>query len=206
MRDHGKRGIRAALSFCMLLLAILVYCVGHAADHAPADTIQISHPAADPRGGRAYRLTYTVNVPLDIYWRFKTNFNNPVLEDNPFILSHRVVSQQDHVVITEDHYRIMPDLFFRWRTTVFPEQHRLSYRLIDTNQPGSRFHYGSIQVEAENDKTRIIHTAYFDFWGASLWAVYPWRGGMWSFLRGSAEWEQRIVPRLRHQFEAPPKQ
>ena len=41
-------------------------------------------------------------------------------------------------------------------------------------------------------KTILIVTQvdYFDFWGASLRGHFPWVGGMKSFLRSIARWEQ----------------
>lgn len=194
---HGAAGLAVALIF--------LWARAVAGPGAGTDAIRITRPAPDPRGGQAYRLAYVVDVPLDVYWRFKTDFDNAFLESNPAISSHRVVSRQGNAVITEDRYSLMPNLYFRWRTTVSPRDHRLDYELIDTNQPGSKFQYGSILVQADGDETRITQTAYFDFWGASLWAGYPWQGGMRAFLRESAQWEQRTVVRLRKQFESPRK-
>jgi hypothetical protein len=34
-------------------------------------------------------------------------------------------------------------------------------------------------------KSQLSKNAYFDFFGASFWAVYPWTGGMKDFLKYS---------------------
>ena len=46
----------------------------------------------------------------------------------------------------------------------------------------------------------MTQVAYFDFVGASLWAGYPWGGGMKDFLTYTASWEQGIVLRLKNRY------
>ena len=48
-------------------------------------------------------------------------------------------------------------------------------------------------MEPAPEGTRVTQVAYFDFWGASLWANYPWGGGMKDFLSYTAQWEQETV-------------
>ncbi|KJS33243.1 MAG: hypothetical protein VR64_03270 [Desulfatitalea sp. BRH_c12] len=180
---------------CRLCFSAWVACATlMAAGNATAtDSIQITHAAPDARGGQAYRMTYQVDLPLDVYWRFKTDFDNTFLEANPYILSHRLISRSGDTVVTENYYKSLPEVYFRWQTRIMAERHRLEFELIATNQTGNRFHYGFIQLYADNGRTRVVQVARFDFWGASFWSKYPWRGGMRSFLKDTAEWEREAA-------------
>jgi len=51
----------------------------------------IERPRPDSRGGQAYRLIYVVDVPVETYWRFKTDFDNTFVVTHRFITFHRVV-------------------------------------------------------------------------------------------------------------------
>ena len=164
------------------------------------DQISIYQPEPDRRGGKAYKLIYHVRVPLDVYWKFKTDFDNDFLLSNKYIRQHHFISRAGNIVITEDKYSNGPDVFFRWQTTVFPDTHRLEFVLTNAERCGQRFHYGSIQVEAAEDGTLVTQVAYFDFWGVSIWAEYPWGGGMKDFLSYTARWEQEIVLRLKNRY------
>ena len=139
-------------------------------------------------------------MPIEVYWKFKTDFDNAFLVKNKYIKAHRFVSRKGNAVITEDKYANGPDSFFRWQTLVFPDAHRLEFKLLNPEQCGQKFHYGQIQIKAVNQGTQIVQTAYFNFWGVSLWAKYPWRGGMKDFLSYTARWEQKIVLQLKGQY------
>jgi hypothetical protein len=155
----------------------------------------------EARGGEAYKLVYLVPAPLEIFWRFKTDFNNDFLRSHKFIKEHRFVGQQGNVVTTEDIYTTAPGKVFRWRTTIYPSRHRLEFVLDNPVECNQRFHYGFIRLEPFGEQTRVTHVAYFDFFGASLWANYPWPGGMSSFLLYTARWEQETIVRLRGKYE-----
>lgn len=155
----------------------------------------------EARGGEAYKLVYLVPAPLEVFWRFKTDFNNNFLVSHRFIKQHRFISQHGNVVISEDTYTSAPDKFFRWKTTIYPARRRLEFVLNNPIECNQRFHYGFIQLEPfGEDQTKVTHLAYFDFFGASLWASYPWPGGMSSFLRYTARWEQETIVRLRDRY------
>lgn len=154
----------------------------------------------DPRGGRAYQLVYVVPAPIDVYWRFKTDFDNDFLLDNKHIREHRFVSRSGDIVITENKYEDGPDVFFRWQTTIFEQTYRLEFVLLNPKECGQRFHYGHIELSPTVEGTRVIQSAYFDFWGVSLWANYPWRGGMRDFLLYTARWEQDTIVRLKNRY------
>lgn len=155
----------------------------------------------DPRGGVAYKLVYSVNVPLDTYWRFKTDFSGSFLSTNEYIKQHRLVRSEDHSVITENKYTIGPDATYRWRTKIFDKQHRLEYWLLNPGECGQEFHYGYIQAEADGVNTKVTQVAYLDFFGVSLWAHFPFEGGMKEFLRSTARWEQQTALRLEWKYE-----
>ncbi|MBR9980217.1 MAG: hypothetical protein KFF50_04240 [Desulfatitalea sp.] len=180
-------------------------CGWAAAAEDPGDKadgeIRIAHLAPDPRGGRAYLLDYVVAVPIDVHWRFKTDFDNDFLVQNRFIRSHRLVMRDADTVITETQYTDAPDALFRWRTVVNAQTRRLTFELLNPEQIGQRFHYGHITLAPSAHGTRVTQVAYFDFWGAAFWAGYPWRGGMREFLTYTARWEQETILKLRDRYE-----
>jgi hypothetical protein len=174
-----------------------------AADNRPEESgneISIDHLVPDSRGGRAYKIVYLVKVPIDACWKFKTDFDNRFLVKNKYIREHHFISRSDNSVITENKYTNAPDVFFRWRTSVFPEAHRLDFVLLNPEECEQKFHSGSIQLEAVKEGTRVTQIAYFDFWGVSLWAYNPFGGGMRDFLLYNARWEQEIVLQLKHRY------
>jgi hypothetical protein len=162
--------------------------------------ISIEHLEPDSRGGKAYKLVYLVKVPLDVFWKFKTDFDNRFLVSNKYIREHHFIAQSGNTVITENKYTNTPDVYFRWRTSVYPESHRLDFVLLNPQACEEKFHYGSIQLEAVKEGTRVTQTAYFDFWGVSLWAYNPFGGGMMDFLLYNSRWEQETVLQLKHRY------
>ena len=146
--------------------------------------------------GRGYKLIYVVDVPLEVFWRFKTDFDNNYLIDNKYINSHRVVSHHENVVITENVYSSKPGVTFRWQTTTDSKNHRLEFKLLNPKESGQKYHYGQIQLEASGAKTKVTQIAFFDFFGVSFWVNYPFYGGMRDFLEYTAHWEQNIVIKL----------
>jgi hypothetical protein len=165
------------------------------------DEVFIYQIASDKRGGKAYKLVYLVRASIYSCWKFKTDFSNDFLEKNKYILKHKFISQNGNTVITEDKYTNNPDVYFRWQTTVSAEAHRLDFVLLNPEQCRQKYHYGHIQLESVAQGTRITQVAYFDFWGASLWANYPWRGGMKEFLSYTAHWEQETILHLRDRYD-----
>jgi hypothetical protein len=182
--------------------------ISHSADATKSqkpsgnDEVSIYKIAPDKRGGKAYKLVYLVRAPIDSCWKFKTDFNNDFLVKNKYIREHKFISQNGNTVITEDKYTNSPDVYFRWQTTVHPEAHRLDFVLLNPDQCKQKYHYGHIQLESVSEGTRITQVAYFDFWGASLWAAYPWKGGMKDFLSYTAHWEQETIMHLKDKYEA----
>ncbi len=164
------------------------------------DQVFIYQIAPDKRGGKAYKLVYLVEAPIDVYWKFKTDFDNDFLVKNKYIREHNFISQNGNTFITEDKYTYGPDVYFRWQTAGFPETYRLDFVLLNPKQCRQKFHYGHIQLESVTEKTRVTQVAYFDFWGASLWANYPWRGGMKDFLSYTAHWEQETILHLKSRY------
>ncbi len=200
--------LRLPVIFRWLIWTTAACCLSTAGHPASVPTgpsrsggeIAIYHLTPDERGGKAYQLVYLVRVPLDVYWNFKTDFDNDFLLDNKYIREHRFVSRSDDIVITEDKYTNTPDVFFMWQTTVRSNAHRLDFVLMNPKNCSQLFHYGSIKMEAVEEGTRVTQMAYFDFIGASLWADYPWGGGMKDFLTYTARWEQDIVLRLKNRY------
>jgi hypothetical protein len=164
------------------------------------DEVFIYQIAPDKRGGKAYKLVYLVEVPIEVYWKFKTDFDNDFLVKNKYIRKHNFISQNGNTFLTEDKYTHGADVNFRWQTTVFPETYRLDFVLLNPKQCRQKFHYGHIQLESVAERTRVTQVAYFDFWGVSLWANYPWRGGMKDFLSYTAHWEQETILHVKFRY------
>jgi hypothetical protein len=146
--------------------------------------------------GKGYKLVYMVAAPLAVYWKFKTDFENDFLLTNKLIKEHRLVAYSNNVAITESIYATKPGVIFRWRTISSPDIHRLDFELENPKECGQTFHYGHIQLKAAGDRTIVTQTAYFDFFGATLWMNYPWYGGMRHYLKYTARWEQETITRL----------
>ena len=164
------------------------------------DIVSIDQITPDKRGGKAYKLIYVVNARIDVYWRFKTDFDNDFLVKNKYVQEHRFISQHADKVVTEDKYANGPDVYFRWQTTIFPQAKRLDFVLLNPKQCHQKFHYGYIQLKPVPQGTQVTQVAYFDFWGSSLWAAWPWGGGMKDFLSYTARWEQNTFEQLRNRY------
>ena len=152
------------------------------------------------REGRGYKLIYTVDASLEVFWKFKTDFDNEFLESNRHIKSHRFIKRRGNVVITHNEYTDRPGKVFKWQTTVDSNRHRLDFKLLNPSESGQNYHYGYIQLEALGLKTRVIQVAYFDFFGASLWSNYPFYGGMHYYLNNTARWEQETILKLKDRY------
>jgi hypothetical protein len=190
----------------MMLLALVLAAAraGAAAEESKSgsanDKIWIYHLTPDARGGRAYKLVYLVTVPIDIYWGFKTDFDNDFLIRNKYIEEHRLISRNGNTVLTGNRYTHGPDGLYRWKTTVMADKRRLEYVLVNPEEMEQKFHYGYIQLAPVREGTLVTQVAYFDFWGVSLWAAYPWTGGMKAFLFYTARWEQEMVLELQGHY------
>ncbi len=168
--------------------------------------IKLKPPDQD---GNGYKLLYAADAPIAVFWKFKTDFDNTFLLTNKFIRSHRLLSHQGNMVVTEDIFTEdvfshRPGAKFRWQTTVSPDRYRLDFVLLNPKQCGQKFHYGHIQLEtlaSNRQKTKVTQVAYFDFFGAFFWVNYPWYGGMVDFLRYTARWEQETILKLKSNYD-----
>jgi hypothetical protein len=147
--------------------------------------------------GFGYRLTYVVPVPVDVYWNFKTDFNNDFLVTSKHISSHRLIKTSANEVVTENQYTSLPKSVFKWRTLIDHGYKSLSFSMIPNGRNNHKYHYGRILVQAKGNMTAVTQEAYFDFFGASFWVNYPWYGGMKQFLRDIAKWEQQKAFELK---------
>lgn len=170
------------------------------ADEPATPVTEVHRIESSDQTGQAFRLTYTVNVPLDLFWKFKTDFGADFLSSNRYIVSNRLISRQNNVYITETLYVDAPETVFRWQTTVYPSASRINYRLLNPAECGQKFNRGTIQLTPESGKTRIVHSTYFDFFGAAVWVHFPGPGGMVGFLRYTAEWERKTIKELQHHY------
>ena len=141
-----------------------------------------------------------MDVPLRVFWRFKTDFDNDFLVSNKFIESHRFISRQENIIITENQYSNNQGKTFRWLTTVVSKEYRLNFKLMNPKECDQKYHYGYIQLEAFGTRTKVTQVAYFDFFGVSLWVNYPFYGGMDDFLKYTALWEQQVISELKDQY------
>jgi hypothetical protein len=209
VRDKIQSRIIVCIRSCVCAL-MLVSSNGLSSEQAVSEPPQSEYSYNDPiisklkperARGRGFKLEYLVNAPLDIFWSFKTNFDSDLLHKNKYITSHKLVSREEGLVITETEYSYKPGKTFNWQTTVLPGQNLLKYELLNPDECGQKYHYGYIQLEPEGKGTRVTHVAYFDFFGASFWVNYPFKGGMSDFLKYTALWEQEFVMELEHQYQ-----
>ena len=192
----------APILYLLIVFAAIASCgqmAAYADENAPGNT-SLQRIAPSGQTGQAFRLIYTVNVPLAVFWKFKTDFGGNFLVTHRYILSNRLVSRHNHVYITETRYADAPQTAFLWQTTVNPSAHRLEYRLLNPEECGQRFNHGTIQISTESGVTRVEHSTYFDFFGATLWAHFPGPGGMEGFLRYTADWERETIKQLQHRY------
>ena len=162
--------------------------------------ISIESIPASMLGGYGYELQYVVPVPLDAYWRFKTDFDNSLLLSSQTIIDHRLVQSVGNRVITENRYASAPSLRFLWLTTVNQRAFQLDFVLLNLTEARHKFHYGSIRLIPAGKNTIVTQKAYFNFKGASFWVNYPWYGGMKYTLKKVARWEQKIA--VQHMQQA----
>ncbi len=156
-----------------------------------------------PRGqGEGYRMTYCVSLPIEIYWQFKTDFHNDFLTGNPHIKTHRYVGREGNTVLTENRYTHNAKRLFRWQTTVHASQFRMDFKLLNPDEAGQAFHYGTIRLNSRGAHTMIYQEAHFKFSGAAFWAFYPWRGGMRSFLQSFVDWEREAALTWQAEYDA----
>ena len=165
-----------------------------------SDGISIYQIVPDKRGGKAYKLVYIVHAQIDVFWRFKTDFDNNFLLENKYIQEHHFITRKGNKVITDDKYTNGPNVYFRWQTTIYPQTKRLDFVLLNPKQCRQKFHYGYIQLKSVPKGTQVTQVAYFDFLGSSLWANYPWGGGMKDFLSYTAHWEQETIMNLKDRY------
>jgi hypothetical protein len=161
----------------------------------PAATIRIESVTSAERGGKGFRLVYTVQAPVADFWLFKTDFANPLMRSNKYILENSVLRRETHRVITATRYSHHPEALFEWETTVQEDRRRLRYRLLNPRQCGQIFQFGQIQLKPLGNATEVVHTAYFDFAGVFWWYYWPFQGGMQDYLHYTVEWERTAFQR-----------
>lgn len=204
--------IRALLNVgvCGFLAVVAVVFAGSSPGLAMAKASAENHVIGMPvitrlrsegGNGRGYKLVYYVDAPIDVVWRFKTDFDNQLLMSNRYINSHRLVNVSQHGAVTVTEYSNKPGTGFKWQSTVFPERHLLRYVLMNPDECGQKYHYGSIQLDAMGSGTRVTQLAYFDFFGVSLWMSYPFTGGMSHFLNYLVGWEQQTILEYSSRYE-----
>ncbi|MDJ0820028.1 MAG: hypothetical protein QNJ58_27745 [Desulfobacterales bacterium] len=190
------KNILLLLLVTSLPVAILLGAgMSHADTNLPGDVKRILlKQVPSPSGsGYGYRLEYYVRAPIDVFWKFKTDFDSDILLTSNELLDHRLVRVDGDDVYTENRYASAPGLRFLWKTTVIDKKYRLDFELMNVEDCRHKFHHGYIQLSPAGRYTKVIQTAFFDFTGASFWVKYPWYGGMKYTLTSVAKWEQKVA-------------
>ena len=177
-----------------------IYAAGPSEQQLSSGSPIIYKLRPERKDGRGYKLIYIVDAPLDVFWKFKTDFDNQFLLSNELITSHRLIRRSGDEVITANEYSNKPNAIFKWQTTLLPDQHLLKFILLNPKECGQKYHYGYIQLEALDSRTRVTQVAYFDFFGVSVWVNYPFYGGMSYFLKYTAAWEQQTILKLKDKY------
>jgi hypothetical protein len=205
----AKKGPAETAAICRLIAATLciwgaalwpTFATGGASPGPEPEAIHIECSQLPGAQGYVYRLAYVVDVPLEIYWKFKTDFDNDFLVSNPLISAHRLLRRDGDTVVTETTYTTKPDTTFRWQTTVRADKRQLDFKLLNASEVDQEFHHGWIQLMPLGDRTRVIQSARFNFFGAYFWVNYPWYGGLSYFLKHTVEWEKTTVRRLSPRY------
>jgi hypothetical protein len=205
-RRAAGRLAAAALAAAVVVSALMPAPASvRAAEHQAllerlAAKTQLEQVAVADGEGRRVRLTYYAPVAADIFWRFKTDFQNNWLVSNEYIEEHRFIGRNGNIVITETKYTYGPDVFFRWKTELIPAARTLRYTLLNPADCDQDFNYGVITLEPDGAYTRVTHTSHFDFTGAFIWAHLPGPWGMVDFFRYTARWEQETILRLEARY------
>jgi len=195
---------------CGILAAIFIASSGFSAEIPATEPTEQQYLSSKPiifklkperKEGRGYKLIYLVDAPLEVFWKFKTDFDNQFLLSNKFITAHRLIRRTQNEAVTESEYSNNPKAIFKWQTTLVPDQHLLKFILLNPEACGQKYHYGYIQLEPLGSRTRVTQVAYFDFFGVSLWVSYPFYGGMSYFLNYTAAWEQQTILKLKDDYE-----
>lgn len=152
--------------------------------------------------GYTFRITYQVPVPMEVYWRIKTDFESDFVAGNPFIHAHRFIGRSGNIAVTQTEFKTAPGKTFTWVTTVQHRQHRLLFELGNAEEIGHNFNGGSIQLEDAGPKTNVIQIIRFKFPGDFFWVNFPWHNGMRSSMVDIARWEQKAVYRLRNSYRS----
>jgi hypothetical protein len=77
--------------------------------------------------------------------------------------------------------------------------------LLNPEECGQRFNYGSIELSPSGRGTRVTHSSYFDFFSATFWDHFPGPDGMEGFLRYTGRWEKETVKRILPRYRAKPR-
>jgi len=195
---------------CGILAAIVFASSGFSSEIPDPESTEQQYLSSKPiifklkperKDGRGYKLIYLVDAPLDVFWKFKTDFDNQFLLSNKFITAHRLIRRTRNEVVTESEYSNRPKAIFKWQTIVLPDQHLFKFILLNPEACGQKYHYGYIQLEPLGSRTRVTQVAYFDFFGVSIWVNYPFYGGMSYFLNYTAAWEQQTILKLKDDYE-----
>ena len=208
MKPPGSKGLFRTVLYVLLTLAHCTTAGLSSENQAAVPTDQqllggqpyIYKLQPERPEGRGYKLIYMVDAPLDVYWKFKTDFDNDFLLSNRLIIAHRFVRRTGNAVVTENKYSSKPNATFKWRTSIYADRQLLKFTLLNPAECGQKYHYGYIQMKAFGQSTRVTQVAYFDFFGVSFWVDYPLYGGMKHFLEYTAAWEQQTVLELKHKY------
>lgn len=205
MRMKSKKSLLAQITFFLFLTGFIGLPAHPESVEPSANELMekkkiVYRIKPEKRGGEGFKLVYLVPAPVKVFWRFKTDFQGDFLLSNKYIKEHRLIEKYQNVIITENSYSHAPSKTFRWQTTVHDGEYRLDFKLKNTRECGQKFNYGTIQLEGFGSYTKVTQIAYFDFFGASLWASLPFEGGMKSFLKYTARWEMNTIQRLKHHY------
>jgi hypothetical protein len=125
--------------------------------------------APDARGGEAYKLVYLVPVPIELFWKFKTDFHGDFVETNKYVINQRVIREEQKTVIIENRLSTKPDSKFRWRNILYPDRYRLDFFLVSNSNPSAltpKFPMSLILIFSALPSGRIIlgKVACMPFW------------------------------------------
>ncbi|MEI8246007.1 MAG: caspase family protein [Lentisphaerota bacterium] len=149
----------------------------------------------ESKGGEAYKVVYLVDASVDVVWKKKIDYNNPIQSSK--VINYQLVYNSDKYTITRETYSDSPEYNFTWKNTFSPDKKRIDFVLMNPIEVGQNFNYGYIKFEPVGigDKTRVTQIGYFDFTYASYWINNMDKDGMTDFVTEMAKTDrEKILP------------
>ncbi len=159
-----------------------------------SDNIEIVPIASGKFSGKAYKMTYIIDSPIDKVWFLMTHFPEKLLSTAPGILEYKILSDIENKITYMYEYDFMPGKYFMWKNTFYAAKNKVLFRLMNAGEVGLIHHFGESTLYEQGEKTKVVLTGYVDFLGVSNWVDDLSTKGLNAFLINHAHWQQAVIP------------